>query len=140
MSSFSNRHYHIQDIKYVQHENVNMTWYYWKFPRHPLSVENFKTQQGILFFHVITTGLIQNLVKLFVRLSVLRVYVQAMLTNLINIGYQLFLHHLNQSISMLKIVTIAKYLNITMIGSSCNSQTTRYLKFSLTTSVHSFLQ
>ena len=40
----SNRHYHIQDIKYVQHKNVNVTWYYWKFPRHPVAAEKFETR------------------------------------------------------------------------------------------------
>ena len=32
-AKISNRHYHIQDIKYVQHKNVNMTWDYRNFTR-----------------------------------------------------------------------------------------------------------
>ena len=39
---FTKRNYNIQDIKDVQHKNVNMTWYYRKFPRHPVAAENFK--------------------------------------------------------------------------------------------------
>ena len=38
-SKYSNHNYHVQDIKYVQHKNVNMTWDYRKFPRHPVSAE-----------------------------------------------------------------------------------------------------
>ena len=41
-SKFSNRRCHTQEIKYVQRKNVNMTWYYKKFPRHPVTAENFK--------------------------------------------------------------------------------------------------
>ena len=41
-AKFSNCHYHIQDIKYVQHKNINMTWDYRKFPRSPVSAESFK--------------------------------------------------------------------------------------------------
>ena len=41
---FSNRHYHIQDIKYVQHKNINMTWDSWNFPRHPVAEEKSKTR------------------------------------------------------------------------------------------------
>ena len=53
------------------------------------------------------------------------VYVQPVLLNLINIGYQILLYHLNQGMPILKIVTITKHLNITMIVSSWNSQTIR---------------
>ena len=41
-AKFSNLNYHIQDIKYVQHKNVNMYWDYCKFPRHPISKERLK--------------------------------------------------------------------------------------------------
>ena len=34
---FSNFQYHIQEIKDVQHKNVNMTWDYRKFHRHPVA-------------------------------------------------------------------------------------------------------
>ena len=37
-----NRHYHIQDIKDVQHKNVNMPWDYRKFPSHPVAAEKFE--------------------------------------------------------------------------------------------------
>ena len=43
-ANFFNRHYHNQYIKYVQHKNVKITWYYWKFPRHPVFTENFETR------------------------------------------------------------------------------------------------
>ena len=33
--------YYIQDIKHVQHKNVNMSWDYWKFPCHPIAAEKF---------------------------------------------------------------------------------------------------
>ena len=36
---FSNHHYHIQDVKYVQHKNINMTWDFWRFPRNPVAEE-----------------------------------------------------------------------------------------------------
>ena len=32
-----NCRYHIQDIKYVQHKNVNIAWEYWIFPRQTVS-------------------------------------------------------------------------------------------------------
>ena len=38
---FYNLHYYIQDIKYVQHKNINMSWDYRKFPCHPVAAENF---------------------------------------------------------------------------------------------------
>ena len=41
-ANYSNRNYHIQYIKDVQHKNVNMTWDYCKFPRHPVATENFE--------------------------------------------------------------------------------------------------
>ena len=41
-SNFSNHHYHIQDIKYVQHKNVKMTWYYCNFSCHPVAAEKFE--------------------------------------------------------------------------------------------------
>ena len=41
-TKISNRNYHTQGIKYVQHKNVNMTWAYQKFPSHPVDAETFK--------------------------------------------------------------------------------------------------
>ena len=43
-SNSSNSHHQIQDIKDVQHKNINMTWYYRKFPRHSFSAEKFETR------------------------------------------------------------------------------------------------
>ena len=40
-AKISNHHYHFQDIKDVQHKNVNATWDDWKFPMHPVSIEKF---------------------------------------------------------------------------------------------------
>ena len=37
--NISNQSYHIQDIKDVQHKNINMSWDYWKFPRNPVAAE-----------------------------------------------------------------------------------------------------
>ena len=39
---FSNHCYQIQDINYVQHKNVNMSWDYWRFPRHQVAAENIE--------------------------------------------------------------------------------------------------
>ena len=60
-----NRNYHIQDKKYVQHENDNMPWDYQKFTSRPFGAKNYKLEEEILLFHNIITWLIQNLVKLF---------------------------------------------------------------------------
>ena len=38
----SNRNYHIQDIKDMQHKNVNISWGNWNFTRHPFSAEKFE--------------------------------------------------------------------------------------------------
>ena len=35
---------YIQDMKYVQHKNVNMSWYYWKFPMHPFADEKYQSE------------------------------------------------------------------------------------------------
>ena len=40
----SNRNYHIQYIKYVQHKNLNTSWDYQNFPRHPVASEKFETR------------------------------------------------------------------------------------------------
>ena len=37
--NFSNSRYNFQDKKDVQPKNVNMTWEYRKFPRHPVATE-----------------------------------------------------------------------------------------------------
>ena len=41
-AKFSNNNYIIQDIKYVQHKSVNMSWDYSKFSCHPVADERFK--------------------------------------------------------------------------------------------------
>ena len=41
-TKFSHRCYYIQDIKHVQHKNVNMTWGFQKFPRHPVGAGKFE--------------------------------------------------------------------------------------------------
>ena len=43
--------YYIQDIKHVQHKNVNMSWDYWKFPCHPVASKRFEMREShtILF-------------------------------------------------------------------------------------------
>ena len=53
-AKISNRHYHIQDIKDVQHKNINMTWYYQKFLMHPFSAKKFEMRginNIILYYH-----------------------------------------------------------------------------------------
>ena len=47
---FFNRHYHIQDIKYAQHKNVNISWGYQRFPCHKVAAETLKSEKGIIFF------------------------------------------------------------------------------------------
>ena len=42
MSTYPNRHYHIQDMKDVQHVKINTTWDYQKFPIHPVAAEKFE--------------------------------------------------------------------------------------------------
>ena len=39
-----NCRYHIQDIKNVQHKDININWDYWKFPWHPVAAEKFETR------------------------------------------------------------------------------------------------
>ena len=55
-AKFSYRHYHIQDIKYVPHKNVNITLGYWKFPRHLVTAESSKQKEEILFFGIALQG------------------------------------------------------------------------------------
>ena len=43
--NFSNRHYHIEYIKYLQYKNFNMTSDYQKFPRHPISAEKIEMRE-----------------------------------------------------------------------------------------------
>ena len=59
--------------------------------------------------------------KIIFLFDILNVHVQRVFIDLIKIGYQIVLHHLIQVMLMLEIVTITKYLNITLIGSSWNS-------------------
>ena len=81
----------------------------------------YKWEEEISFFCIIISWLIQNLVKVFVPFVGFYVHVQPVFLNLINISIQIFIHHINQFMPVLKIVTIKKYLGITTIGSSCNS-------------------
>ena len=37
-----NRKYHIQDIKDLQHKNINVSWDYPNFPRHPVAAKKFE--------------------------------------------------------------------------------------------------
>ena len=116
-AKISNRHYHIQDIKYVQHKNINMTWDYHKFPRHPVAAEKFKMRGRNTIISPYHYKVYPLLGKGVCKFFGFHVRVQSIFLNLINKGYQLLPHHLNQGIPTLKIVTITKYLNITMIGS-----------------------
>ena len=105
-TKFSNRHYHIQHIKDMQHKNFNISWDYWKFHCRTVAAEKFKMIKGILLFCIVITGQMQNLVKAFVPFVELNVHFQTMLLNLIKTGYQIFLHHLSQDMPVLKAVTI----------------------------------
>ena len=63
IAKFSNQHYHIQDIKNVQHKNSNISWYHRKFPRYPVDADNFEIigrNTIILHYHY---RLYTNLVK-----------------------------------------------------------------------------
>ena len=90
-----------------------------KFPRHPVATEKFKIwgRNNILLYYHYRVD--QNLVKVFVWFLWFHVNIQPVFLNLINIGYNIFFHNLNQSMTMLKIDT-KKNLNMTMIGSSWN--------------------
>ena len=106
----SNRHYQIQGIKDVQHKNVNVTWDYWKFPRHPVAATKFKMRGRntlILHYHY---RVYPELGKLILILVGFNGHVHPVFINLIKIGYQLLLHNLNQVLPMLKFV-ILKYYN-----------------------------
>ena len=85
-----------------------MTWDYRNFLGTQFLQKSLERQEEILFFRIIIKGLVQKLVKAFVRFVELYVHVQPVLINLINIFYQLLLHHINQDIPLLKIVTIKK--------------------------------
>ena len=76
-----------------------------KFPRHTVAAEEFKMIEMILF-RIIATGLMHNLVKVYVPFFGFRVHVQHVLLNLTNIGYQIVLHNLNKVMPVLKVVTI----------------------------------
>ena len=39
---FSDRSYHVQDIQDMKHKNINMSWDYRKFSRHPVAAEKFE--------------------------------------------------------------------------------------------------
>ena len=74
MPKSPNYHYHIQNMKDVQHKNVNMTWYYRRFPRHPVSEEKFEMRGRNTIFIIIISGLIQNFVNMFLKFIVFHVY------------------------------------------------------------------
>ena len=71
-----------------------------------------KWEEEILFFHNIITWLTHKLVKVFVEFFGFHVYVYPVLINLINIGYQLLLHHINEGMPVLKVVTIKNNLTL----------------------------
>ena len=71
-----------------------------------------KLEEEVLFFWIIITGLIQTLVQVSVQFVGFHVHVQPVFINLINIGYQLLLHNINQGMPVLKIVTLIKYLSV----------------------------
>ena len=45
----SNRNYHIQDKKDMQHKNVNMSWDNQKYTRHPVAAKKFKMRGSNTF-------------------------------------------------------------------------------------------
>ena len=114
--NLSNRNYHIQDIKNVQHKNVYITWDYRKFPSHPFAAENFETRGRNTILSHFRYRVGPELGKGICAIFGFHVYVHPVLLNFINIGHQLLIHHMNQVIPMLKFITITKYLNITIIG------------------------
>ena len=101
-----------------------MYWDYWKFPRHPIAAKRFKRIGKILSFHIIITGYTQILINVFEPSIGFHVHVKPMLLNLINISYQILLHHLNRGMHVVICFSIIKYLNIKTLGGSWNFQTT----------------
>ena len=99
-----------------------------------------KREEYIIFYCIIITGLIQNLVNVFVQLFGFHLNFQPMLFNCINNGYQITCYQLNQYTPVLKTVTIKKRLGISTIGSSLNYQTIRHQKRNLTTLKNWLLQ
>ena len=83
-----------------------MTRYYWKCPRHPVDVEKFVMRWRSTIHSHYHYMVDPELQKYFWAIFGFRVHVQSVLLNLINIGYQLLLYHINQVLPMLKIVTI----------------------------------
>ena len=117
-AKFSTRNYHIQEIKKVQHKNINMYWDYMKFTHHPVADEWYKMRESNITTSNHHYRVDQRLEKAFVPFIRLYVHVQTVFINLINNCYQIVLHQLNQDMLMLKTVTIKKYFGITTIGSS----------------------
>ena len=49
---FSSHLYKFQDTKDTQDKNFNMSWYYWKFPSHPVAAEKFEMRGfNTIIFH-----------------------------------------------------------------------------------------
>ena len=113
--------YHIQYIKYVQQKMSPCLGIIGSFLGSQLPQKISKREEEILFFLIIIKGLIQKMVNVFVTLVAIHVHVHPVFLNLINIGYQVVLYNINQGMPLLKIDTITKSLNITMIVSSWNS-------------------
>ena len=85
-----------------------MTWYLQKFPRHPVAAGKFKIGGSNIIVSHYHYRVDTELGKFFLGFFGLHVHIQPVLLNLIQIGYQLLLHHLNQVIPVMKIVTIKK--------------------------------
>ena len=115
-SKFPNRHYHNKDIKYVQHKNLNITWYYWNFSRHPFAAEKFEKRGRNTILSHYDYRVDPKIGKSVCVIFVFHVHVHPVFINLIHICYQLFLHYIKQFMPMLKIVAIKQFLKITMIG------------------------
>ena len=83
-----------------------MHLYYSKFPRHPVSDEQYKMILSNNIISIYYYRVDPNLVKFVFEFVGFDVYVQPVLLNLINIGYHTLIHQLNQYIPLLKTVTI----------------------------------
>ena len=75
-----------------------------------------KLEEGIILLHIIITGYIQSLEKVFVKFFRFYVHIQSVLINLLKTGYQIVLHQLNLDMPVLITFTITKHLNVTIVG------------------------
>ena len=82
-----------------------------KFPHHPVATEQFEMRGSSTIFPYYNYRVDTNIGKV----------VRATILIPCAFGCQIVLHHIKQGMTVIKTVTITQYLNIKIIGSSCNS-------------------